>query len=109
MGVDVDFLRPRPLKEGAGVWAAGAAGPAGEGAWRRGQAGGGAPPPPPPRPRPGLAVRLEVAGVQGRCCVNGVCVWSGLGRRLEMGEAAPHLAPQLPEGPRVRSSSFVDD
>ena len=50
MGVDVDFLRPRPLKEGAGVWAAGAAGPAGEGAGRRGQAGGGAPPPAPRAP-----------------------------------------------------------
>lgn len=107
MGVDVDFLCLRPLRKGAGVWSAG---PAGEGAGRRGRLGEErGPPTPAPRPRPGLAVRLEVAGVQGRCCVNGVCVWSGLGRRLEMGEAAPHLAPPLPEGPRVRSSSFVDD
>ena len=47
MGVDVDFLCLRPLRKGAGVWAAG---PAGEGAGRRGQAGGGAPAPRTPGP-----------------------------------------------------------
>lgn len=52
---------------------------------------------------------LEVANVQGRCCVNGEFVGSSLGRRLVMGEAVPHLALPLLEGLHVRNSSFVDD
>lgn len=52
---------------------------------------------------------LEVASEQGRCCVNGEFVGSSLGRRLEMGEAAPLLALPLLEGLHVRNFSFVDD
>ena len=54
-------------------------------------------------------VSLAVAGVQGRCCVNGEFAGSSLGRRMVMGEVAPHLALPLLKGPHVRNSSFVDD
>lgn len=54
MGVDVDFLCLRPLRKGAGVLSAG---PAGEGAGRKGEAGGGARAPPTPPRAPGPAWR----------------------------------------------------
>lgn len=121
MGMDVNFLlphSPRGRGVGVGVWAAGRDG---EGSGREGRKGALRGPKPerretgwgkrPPRCALGTGtggVRLEV-GVQTRCCLNGVFVWSGSGRRLRWGEAAPHLAPPLPEGRCVRSSSFVDD
>lgn len=103
----MNFLLSHSPEEGGGAWAAG---PEGEGAGREGQRwakkeeAGERPPRAPGRGAGGVGLRAGVPAA----AVQMLFVWSSLGRRLEVGEAAPHLVAP-PEGPCGRSSSFGDD